>query len=175
MVKSARAGAARKRPAESPLPPAAEPPRAVQAGIFLISAATLLFQVTFIRIFSASIWYHFAFLVVSVALFGFGASGVALAIVPDRTRDPLRRAAAPALFAISAIAAYLGTRAVPFSPFFILQDPVQVLYFLLYDLLLLVPFFFSGCAVALILRDWPARAARLYASDLIGAACGTLL
>jgi spermidine synthase len=152
-----------------------EPPGSVRAGIFLVSAATLLFQVTFIRIFSASIWYHFAFLVVSVALFGFGASGVALLLLPGSAGDPMRRAAAPALFAIAALGAYLGTAAVPFSPFFILQDPVQVLYFLLYDLLLLVPFFFSGSAVALILRDWPERAARLYAYDLVGAACGTLL
>ncbi|MBI1799894.1 MAG: hypothetical protein HYR73_09460 [Candidatus Eisenbacteria bacterium] len=154
---------------------ALEPPGTVRVGIFLISAATLLFQVTFIRIFSASIWYHFAFLVISVALFGIGASGVGLALVPDRARDPVRRAAAPALFALTALGAYLGTIAVPFSPFFILQDPRQALYFLLYDLLLLTPFFFSGAAVALILRDWPAHAARLYAYDLIGAACGTLL
>ena len=57
---------------------AAQPTRSVFAGIFAVSAATLLFQVTFVRIFSVSIWYHFAFLVVSVALFGIGASGVAL-------------------------------------------------------------------------------------------------
>jgi spermidine synthase len=151
------------------------PPPSARAGIFLISAATLLYQVAFIRIFSASIWYHFAFLVVSVALFGLGASGVALALLPDRAADPLRRAAAPAAFALAAIASYLGTTVIPFSPFFILQDPVQVLYFLLYDLLLLLPFFCSGFAVALILRSWPARAARLYALDLTGAACGTLL
>lgn len=169
------ARAADAKPAPPPTEPAQEPPLAARAGIFLISAATLLFQVAFIRIFSASIWYHFAFLVVSVALFGFGASGVALALLPDHARDPMRRAAAPALFALAAIGAYLGTTAVPFSPFFILQDPVQVLYFLLYDLLLLIPFFFSGSAVAIILRSWPERAAGLYALDLVGAACGTLI
>src|SRR5258708_1236931 len=151
------------------------PPFAAQAGIFLISAATLLFQVTFIRIFSAVMWYHFAFLVGSIALFGLGASGVGLALLPDRTRDAARRAAAPALFALTAIGAYVGTAKIPFSPFFILQQPVQVVYFLLYDLLLLVPFFFSGATVALILRSWPARAGRLYAYDLVGAACGTVL
>ena len=175
MPHTAGPGAAPKREAAGQSAEGAEPPRSVRAGIFLISAATLLFQVTFIRIFSASIWYHFAFLVVSVALFGFGASGVALSLFPDRARDPLRRSGAAALFALAAIGAYLGTTAVPFSPFLILTDPIQVLYFLIYDLLLLIPFFFSGSAVALILRGWPARAARLYALDLVGAACGTLL
>ena len=155
--------------------PAPSPPFSAQAGIFLVSAATLLFQVTFIRIFSASIWYHFAFLVVSIALFGIGASGAALALVPGRDRDSRLRALAPALFAVTAVGAYLGTARIPFSPFFILQQPIQVVYFLLYDLLLLIPFFFSGATVALLLRDWPARAGRLYAFDLVGAACGTVL
>jgi hypothetical protein len=79
------------------------PPRAVYAGIVLISAATLLLQVAFTRIFSVSIWYHFAFLVVSVALFGFGASGVALSLIPDQKADARRRGWTPALFGLSAL------------------------------------------------------------------------
>jgi hypothetical protein len=150
------------------------PPRTAYAGIFLISAATLLLQVTFTRIFSVSIWYHFAFLVVSVALFGFGASGVALSLVPASKRDAVYRSWAPALFGVTAVAAYLGTNLIPFSPFRIAQERVQVLYFLTYDILLTLPFFFAGATVALILRGYPARAGRLYAFDLVGAAVGTL-
>lgn len=155
--------------------PAAQPSRSVYAGIFAVSAATLLFQVTFVRIFSVSIWYHFAFLVVSVALFGIGASGVALSFLQPGPREAVYRAAAPACFAASALAAYLLTNAIPFSPFRILQEPAQLFYFLVYDVLLMAPFFFSGAAVALILRAFPARAGRLYAFDLVGAAAGTLL
>ncbi len=151
------------------------PSHAVYGGIFAVSAATLLFQVTFVRIFSVSIWYHFAFLVVSVALFGIGASGVALALVAPGERDRSYRALAPACFSLSALVAYVGINAIPFSPFRILQEPVQVLRFLAYDVLLMLPFFFSGAAVALILRAFPERAGRLYAFDLVGAAVGTLL
>jgi hypothetical protein len=151
------------------------PPRAAYVGIFLISAATLLLQVTFTRIFSVSIWYHFAFLVVSVALFGFGASGVALSLVPESKRDAVYRSWAPALFGLTAVVAYLGTNVIPFSPFRIAQVPVQALYFLLYDLLLTTPFFFAGATVALILRGYPSRAGKLYAFDLVGAAVGTLI
>ena len=142
------------------------PPRSTYAGIFLISAATLLLQVTFTRIFSVSIWYHFAFLVVSVALFGFGASGVALSLVPAGARDGFYRSLAPAFFAVTAVVAYLGTNVIPFSPFRIAQARVQVLYFLLYDVLLTAPFFFAGATVALILRGYPSRAGRLYAFDI---------
>ncbi len=154
---------------------AAQPSRSTYAGIFAVSAATLLFQVTFVRIFSVSIWYHFAFLVVSVALFGIGASGVALSFVKPGPREQYLRAWAPMWFSVSVLFAYLLTNAIPFSPFRILQDRTQLFYFFLYDVLLMIPFFFSGCAVALILRAYPARAGRLYAFDLIGAALGTLL
>ena len=155
--------------------PSPQPSRSVYAGIFAVSAATLLFQVTFVRIFSVSIWYHFAFLVVSISLFGIGASGVALSFVKVGPREAHLRAWAPACFSISALLAYLLTNAIPFSPFRILQDSKQLFYFFLYDILLMIPFFFSGSAVALILRAYPARAGRLYAFDLIGAAVGTLL
>jgi hypothetical protein len=155
--------------------PAAQPSRSVYAGIFAVSAATLLFQVTFVRIFSVSIWYHFAFLVVSVALFGIGASGVALSFLKPGPREERYRALAPACFSASALVAYLLTNAIPFSPFRILQEPRQLFYFFAYDVLLMAPFFFSGAAVALILRAFPARAGRLYAFDLVGAAAGTLL
>lgn len=151
------------------------PPRRIHAGIFLIAAATLLLQVTLTRVFSVSIWYHFAFLVVSVALFGFGVSGVALALMRPSTRDRSLLAWAPAGFAVTTLLAYVGTNAIPFAPFEIASDPVQVAYFLLVDLLLLIPFFLGGSTVALILRTWPARAGALYAADLVGAALGTLL
>ena len=135
----------------------------------------MLFQVTFVRIFSVSIWYHFAFLVVSISLFGIGASGVALSFVRPGPKEAHYRALAPACFALSALLAYILTNAIPFSPFRILQDSKQLFYFFVYDVLLMIPFFFSGAAVALILRAYPARAGRLYAFDLVGAAVGTLL
>src|SRR6185503_16538806 len=51
----------------------------------------------------------------------------------------------------------------------------QVGWFLLDDLFLAVPFFFFGSTVAQVLAAWPARAGRLYAFDLAGAAIGVLL
>ncbi|MFQ5599047.1 MAG: hypothetical protein ACE5G2_00680 [Candidatus Krumholzibacteriia bacterium] len=152
-----------------------KPPRSAYAGIFLASSATLLLQITYTRILSAAIWYHFAFLVVSIALFGFGASGVGLALVSPGDRDRKLQVWAPALFGISTIASYLATRVIPFSPFKILREPVQVWYFLLYDLLLLMPFLFAGATVALLLRRFPRHAGGLYAFDLVGAALGSLL
>ena len=46
------------------------------AGIFLTALSGLVLEVSITRIFSAAIWYHFAFVAVSVALVGLGASGL---------------------------------------------------------------------------------------------------
>ena len=42
----------------------------------LTTAATLILELTLTRIFSVVFYYHFAFLAISVALFGLGAGGV---------------------------------------------------------------------------------------------------
>src|SRR5215212_12200722 len=50
------------------------------AGIFLLSLATLLLELSLTRVLSVALWYHFGFLVISTALLGFGTSGVVLAL-----------------------------------------------------------------------------------------------
>jgi hypothetical protein len=50
------------------------------AGIFLISLATLLLELSLTRVLSVALWYHFGFLVISTALLGLGTSGVVLAL-----------------------------------------------------------------------------------------------
>ncbi|UCH35439.1 MAG: hypothetical protein JSV65_03570, partial [Armatimonadota bacterium] len=53
-------------------------------GVFLTSAAILMLQIALTRLFSFTLWYHFAYVVISLALLGYGASGAArLVIRPD--------------------------------------------------------------------------------------------
>src|SRR5438045_9437853 len=62
-------------------------------GIFLLSLATLLLELSLTRVLSVSLWYHFGFLVISTALLGFGTSGVVLALWRRlRAEIPLYRA-----------------------------------------------------------------------------------
>ena len=44
-------------------------------GVALVSLCTLVLELTLTRLFSATMFYHFAFLAISLALFGSGASG----------------------------------------------------------------------------------------------------
>ena len=146
-------------------------------GLAVLSAAALAFEITLTRLFSVTQWYHFAFLAVSVALLGYGASGTALSLVRRWVRLPTgRRASALAiLFAASVLGAYLGLNYLPFDSYRIAWERSQLLYLLLYYLALTAPFFFSGLVTGMLLAAHARLAARLYAANLIGSAAGALL
>jgi hypothetical protein len=149
----------------------------IYLGLVLLSAAAIAFEVTLTRLFSVTQWYHFAFLAVSVALLGYGASGTALSLVPSWSRPPVARRASTAatVFAVGVIAAYLCLNYLPFDSYRIAWERIQLLYLVLYYLALAVPFFCAGLVIALLLAAHPQRAARLYAASLLGSAAGGLL
>ena len=61
-------------------------PAGVLPGIFLTTAATAILEVSLVRLLSVAQWQHFAFLVVSIALLGFGANGSFLFSFPGLCR-----------------------------------------------------------------------------------------
>ena len=152
--------------------------RALFTGVFLVSAAVLLLQVALTRIFSFTIWYHFAYVTISVALLGYGASGTLLAVRPSLAgRLPHRRLSLfAALFSVAVLAALWGAARVPFHPFELTKAPrPQIGWMVLSYGLVTAPFFLAGCAVSLALKLRAERVSRLYFFDLCGAALGCLL
>ena len=146
-------------------------------GIFLTSAATLTLELSIIRLLSVAQWHHFAFLVVSMALLGYGASGSFLSSFPSLLKgDPLGLLSrASALFSVSALLAYLAGNWIPFDLARVSFDRWQTLYLFLFYLVFSVPFFFSGLVISSALTHWNAMAGKLYSSDLAGASLGCLL
>ena len=145
-------------------------------GLFLLSAATLAFEVNLTRIFSVSQFYHFAFMTVSLALFGFGASGTLLTLFPGITRRAGR--ALPLLglaFAVAAVGSYWITLQIPFDSFSIAVDSAQWGVLALHYLLLSLPFLCTGAAVAVLLGLHAGKVGRTYAANLAGSAVGCLL
>src|SRR5512143_2744919 len=97
--------------------------------LFFLSAAALLFEVDLSRLFSVTQFYHFAFMVVSLALLGYGASGTVLALFRRPTQQPTRRTLAWLSLAcgFSILGAYLLTDYLPFDSFSIAWDGRQAL------------------------------------------------
>lgn len=149
-------------------------------GVGCSSAGVLVFEIVLTRVFSVSQFYHFAFLTVSLALLGFGASGSALAAFPRLGRGGPRRWALLALGqGISTLGAYAVTNRIPFDSFAIAWDRRQVWYLILYYLVLAIPFFFGGAVIGALLSGWdqpvPLSSARVYGASLIGAGLGCVV
>jgi hypothetical protein len=146
-------------------------------GLALLSAAALAFEVTLTRLFSVTQWYHFAFLAVSVALLGYGASGTALSLAPRWSEPPTARRASTLaiLFALAVVGAYLSLNHLPFDSYRIAWERVQILYLVIYYLALTVPFFCAGLVTGLLLAAHAEYAARVYAANLLGSALGGLV
>ena len=152
------------------------PPLARLIGVFTVSLATLMLELTLTRLFSATMFYHFAFLAISLALFGSGASGVFVYLARPRLDDGRTAwlmAIACALFAASTVAALFVILAHPLSPF---SPGLGILLSLawIYGAAAL-PFFFAGCVITLAISAWTREINRLYLFDLAGAALGCLL
>ncbi len=150
--------------------------RRIHLGLFLLSAAILAFEINLTRLFSVAQFYHFAFLVVSLALLGFGASGTALTLFPRWGRSQPQRSLGRLALAsgLSMVAAYLLTNWLPFDSFTIAWDRRQVGVLVLHLLALATPFFFGGMAVGLLLSVAPQVAGQTYAVNLAGSALGCL-
>jgi predicted membrane-bound spermidine synthase len=146
-------------------------------GIFLISAATLCLELTLTRYFSISQDYHFAFLVISIAFLGYGASGSFLALLKNlEGSDPAKfLPLSSCLFACSVLLSFLLANRLPFDFNKLLWDNSQVLMIALYYLTFSLPFFFAGLTISFAIARMASSVNTLYFSDLLGAGVGSLL
>jgi SAM-dependent methyltransferase len=142
----------------------------------MVSAAALGYEVLLMRLFSIIQWHHFAYMVISLALLGYGASGTFIALTRRSLLDRFKPAywCSLALFGLASVACYLAAQRVPFNAEEVLWDPLQSLYLLEIFLLLSLPFFFAANAIALTLSRYTVAIGRIYAADLFGAGLGSL-
>jgi predicted membrane-bound spermidine synthase len=144
-------------------------------SVFLVSLAALTLELTLTRLFSATMFYHFAFLAISLALFGSGASGVFVYLARRKRplADPRRSfARAAILFAVTTVLALVIVLRNPL-PLEVVPELFKRLVFVYAGVTL--PFFFAGCAITVAITAWTADINRLYLFDLTGAAAGCLL
>ncbi|MCU0933381.1 MAG: SAM-dependent methyltransferase [Thiobacillaceae bacterium] len=146
------------------------------AAIFLLSAATLAYEVLLTRLFSLIQWHHYAHMIISLALLGFGLSGALLAAWGERLARRLETALAWAAagFGIGAVLAFLAARAIAFNPLELAWGPEQAFRLLATYGVLALPFLCAGGGIGLALMALEGQRHRLYAADLLGAGSGAL-
>src|SRR4026209_434981 len=147
---------------------------AICAGIAAVSAALLMTELALTRIYSVTMYYHFAFLAISIALFGLSASGVAVYLLRRRLASIdtgvllASVAVAHALATLVALACLVRIRVgLNYSP-----ENLELM--LAIYALAALPFFTGGGVMTVAFSRMTDRINVLYAADLIGAAAGCL-
>jgi len=151
-------------------------PRPPFVAIGLLSACVLAYEVLLTRLFGIALWHHFAYMIISAAMLGYGASGAALAVLRERMAAHFSAtyvAAATALAVLMPVAFMLAQR-IPFNPLELLWDPMQLAHLLGVYLLMMLPFFCAGLAIGLVFACAGGQASHIYAFDTLGAGIGSL-
>ncbi len=146
------------------------------ASVGLLSVALIAYQIVLMYLFSITQWYHFAYMVIAIALLGFGTSGTVLAF--SRTwcidRSDVLIPLCMFLAGITMIVAIpvSQTKYFQFESQLILFDREQILPLSLTYLLFFIPFFFGAMAIGLAFIKNPGDIGRLYFANLLGSGAG---
>jgi hypothetical protein len=155
-------------------PPPRATSRTILAGIAATSSALLMTELALTRIFSVTMFYHFAFLAISIALFGLSASGVYVYL----RRKTIARIEPSELLSVGAL---LHAAATLVALAFLVRTSVGLNYsfenlvgMVMIYVVASLPFLTGGFVISLAFSRLTSRINDLYAADLIGAAAGCL-
>lgn len=157
------------RPASSALSTSI-PSAILLAGVALSSFAALLLELSLTRVFSVVLFYHFAFLAISIALLGLGAGGVFAHLQKERLNKLDVRRVAAWCAALSAIAIPLALEVVLHVPVSLELTGGNFLRLTAIYMFSAIPFFLTGVQFSVIFARMAARIPGLYGADLCGGA-----
>jgi hypothetical protein len=151
--------------------------RRLFSATLLVSAGAIGYELLLMRVLSIVQWHHFAYMIISLALLGYGASGTFIALFKSRleARFETAFAASALLFSITMVLCFgLGQR-VPFNALEVVWDSRQFLNLSLIYLVFFVPFFFAASCIGLAFTCRRMHISRIYFFDLFGAGLGAVL
>ncbi len=146
-------------------------------AILLISAAAIGYELLLMRVLSIVQWHHFAYMIISIALLGYGASGTFIALFRRQleTRFEGAFSLSALLFSITMVFCFALGQRVPFNALELVWDASQFIYLSLIYLVFFVPFFFAAVCIGLAFTCRQRLVGRIYFFDLVGAGFGAIL
>jgi len=150
--------------------------RRLLPATLLVSAGAIGYELYLMRLLSIVQWHHFAYMVISLALLGYGTSGTFIALFRHRLerRFEVAFASCALLFCIAMPVCFALAQRVPFNALEVAWDARQLGYLSLMYLLFFVPFFFAAVCIGLAFTCRPKLVGRIYFFDLFGAGLGAL-
>ena len=150
------------------------PEHTILIGLGLTSFAALLLELALTRLFSVVLFYHFAFLAISIALLGLGAGGVFAYLSKNRLAKSGMRTLAARLCIDSAILVFIALEVVLHVPVALMVTGRNFLHLTAIYVVSALPFFLTGIQFSVIFARETGRISRLYAADLGGGALACL-
>jgi spermidine synthase len=154
-------------------PPVARP-ATLLVGVALSSFAALLLELALTRLFSVVLFYHYAFLAISVALLGLGAGGVFAHLWREKLRRSDTGKLAAKLSLLWCFAVMVALEVILRVPVRLQLDASNFRRLSLMYLVTAVPFFLTGILFSVVFARNPAQISRLYGADLCGGALACL-
>ena len=150
------------------------PERTLLVGLGLTSFAALLLELALTRLFSVVLFYHFAFLAISIALLGLGAGGVFAYLLKKRLARTETRKLAARLCIDNSILVLIVLEVVLHVPVALSVTGRNFLHLSALYVVSALPFFLTGLLFSVVFARETWRVPRLYGADLSGGALACL-
>jgi hypothetical protein len=150
-------------------------PKSTLAGIFCLGLSVILFEIALTRVFAIMMWHHFTYMVISIGLLGFGASG---SLLTATRLGATERSAQRALvwtslgYGVSVVLAFCFATLVRIDSLAVWEQKQNFVALFFVYLIIFVPFLLGGLGIGLALTRHVQHVNRLYFADLVGSACG---
>ncbi|MDH3407976.1 MAG: SAM-dependent methyltransferase [Gammaproteobacteria bacterium] len=143
----------------------------------LVSAAAIGYEILLMRVLSIVQWHHFAYMIISLALLGYGASGTFIALLRTQLeqRFEIAFAVSALSFSVAMLVCFIVGQRVPFNALEIIWDWREFVHLSLIYVIFFVPFFFAACCIGLAFTCRRDDISRIYFFDLAGAGLGAVL
>lgn len=151
----------------------------LMTAMFLLSVALIAYQLAVIQLLSYVQWYHYANMVISIALLGFGAAGTTLSL----NRERLLKHSETLLPLLMIFCGFTMVLAVEmshssfarFDSYLLFTDRFQWVKLLVNSLLYFIPFFIGALALGIVFIKYVQDIGRLYFANLAGSGIGAVL
>jgi len=150
-------------------------PRSLLAGIFCLGLSIIMFEIALTRVFAIMMWHHFTYMVISIGLLGFGASGSLLTATKIGVKEGTAERAlvwTSLAYGVSVVLAFCFATFVRIDSLSVWEKPENLLALFLIYLIIFVPFLLGGLGIGLALTRFAKAVNKLYFGDLVGSAVG---
>ncbi|NII29719.1 spermidine synthase-like protein [Pseudoflavitalea sp. X16] len=145
----------------------------------MLSAAIIAFQLALMQVLSIVQWHHFAYMVISMALLGFGAGGTLLSLFRQRLLKRIHWLLPVLMISCGitmSLVIYVSQFAfIRFDSYLLFANYAHIGRLLLTYLLFFIPFLLGALAIGLIFDHYVALIGKVYFANLLGSAAGGLL